>query len=491
MKKSCLFSTTFFALTILASCGGADVAPAALVNAVKSLEGDFKTELVITSGRQYLNPWYSSNDFVNSIQVSQEYKLSEDKTYMHSKIYAYRDNLGTNIELLNSIGEYEVKTGLLVEETLNHKNEKVVTRLINASNSDFIHVSATALENMYASLELADFSVDATDSTLVKYDGELAGEMAQFFASFYGELTSATFKLEGEKFTSFTFEFEPTESTFSSTNFSGSDFLETLKIEGEISYSDLTLGDLKSIEGTKLAALDDALAPYKNTDKFSIKTINPDLLEDREEVGVIGEQIVYDGDRIAVDLFNLFSDNLELNTLSYFDGKFVLDEESGKYRIDNLSLNEETYEFYWMSSKEVVESAGEIQANERGLLFEKDAFKLDFANIDSSLFTLREGTTDTFDLNPAAAKTFGKCIVPVINDYSAAMMATEMHLDILTDHGSAWSIKLLENNELYFEVKASLDFNGSESHYNWGFILGDAGTASCDPFYAEDLPVLE
>ena len=138
MKKSCLFSTTFFALTILASCGGADVAPAALVNAVKSLEGDFKTELVITSGRQYLNPWYSSNDFVNSIQVSQEYKLSEDKTYMHSKIYAYRDNLGTNIELLNSSGEYEVKTGLLVEETLNHKNEKVVTRLINASNSDFI-----------------------------------------------------------------------------------------------------------------------------------------------------------------------------------------------------------------------------------------------------------------------------------------------------------------------------------------------------------------
>lgn len=487
MKKSCLFSTTLFALTVLASCGG-DVVPAAVVDAVKGLEGDFKTELKVTAGRTFLNPWYSGSNFSNTVDVQQEFKLSQDKTYMHSKVFASRDELGTPIELLNYQGEYDVKSGLLVEESLNHRNEPIVTKIINPSNSDYTHVNATPLANMYADLSLTDFSVDKNDSSKVKYDGDLAETLAQFFAGFYGDLADATFTIENNKFTGFTFEYEPVESSWANTSFEGADFIETLTITGTFAYDNFTLEDIKPVAGTKVAAIDTALAAYKNTDKFTVKTINPTSFEDRNEVGVIGEQIVYDGDRIAIDLFDIFSEG-ELNTLSYFDGKFVQDEETGKYYIDNLALNEDTYEFFWMSSKEVVESEADT-VNDRAVFFEKDAFKLDFTNIDSSLFTLREGTTDTYDLNPAAAKTFGKCIIPTINDYSAAMMMTGMHLDILSETGSEWFVKVLENNELYFEVKASLDFNGSVSNYSWGFILGDAGTASCDAFYADELPSL-
>jgi len=71
MKKSCLFSTTLFALTVLASCGG-DVVPAAVVDAVKGLEGDFKTELKVTAGRTFLNPWYSGSNFSNTVDKTIE-----------------------------------------------------------------------------------------------------------------------------------------------------------------------------------------------------------------------------------------------------------------------------------------------------------------------------------------------------------------------------------------------------------------------------------
>ena len=501
MKRNSIFVLSFLTLSLFTGCTANNSSslastpasseptsevtpePVSLDTALASLKSDFIASLSVKNGRNYLNPWYTTNNGVKSLFVDQEFRSTDEGKNVHAGLTLSEQKGGIKVPLSTQKIIYEADTGLVSEEHLNHKNERIVRRMLDASSTNFIHVSDTDFYNHYQNLRAEDFLQDTEDASKFTYSGSLASDIAKDMFGFYGKVTSATFTLTDSKFTAFEFAYEDCEGTWVGTDFAGADFVESLAISGTFAYDNLTLTDLAPHSGSKVAAIDNVLAKYKDQSKFAVQPVNPELIEDGA-----GIQVIYDEDKIAIDFYDIFSMG-ELNTLSWLDGKFVEDAETGKYYINNLALNEETYEFFWQTSKETVEAADQT-VSDGAVLFEKDAFKLDFANIDSSLFTLREGSEDTYDLNPAAAKYFGECIVPTITDYSATMMGTYMHLDVMTYTGSSWSVRILDDSSLFFEYHGSLDFNGSTTNNSWGFILTGAGTADASPFYVDTVPVL-
>ena len=381
--------------------------------------------------------------------------------------------------LLETKGLYDIDSKVALDEVLNHKNERVVRGQINPSTSDFVRVDAT-LYNYFSELKAVDFA-KAEDGSYT-YSGDLAATLAEDFVSFYGEVTSAKFMMENDKFTSFEFTFADKDGAWIGSDFSSARFKETLAVKGTFAYEGMTLKDLKPVANNKIAALDNALAAFKDK-SFAIQPVNPDYIG---EEGACMAQVLYDGDKIVADFVDMMT--FELGSLSWLDSVFEKDEEKGTYFINNVSLNEDDGSHFWQSTKEVIEAAGDTPS-ESSITFAKDAFALDFANIDSSLFTAVDGEANTYNLKPEAVKYFGECVVPVFMDYSAIYtLGMVQPLEGFTSQADSWKVKILDDGSLVFIAHAQVDFGGSQAGSEWAFVISGAGTTDVTSFYEGELP---
>lgn len=479
MKKRCLLLSSLFSVSVLASCGGS--VSETIVKAIESLKGDFKVETTIINSRNYLNPWYSENNTSKEFFVNQEFAFSADKTGLHVKTDLSMKDGELESAVQSETGYYDLASGLMMDEFLNYKNERELRLSMDVSSADTIHVSSTNFYNFFSELKAEDFKL-SEDGSKATYSGNLGSTLANYYIGFNSEVTSAEFGIENDRFTSFSFTFNDCEGQYISTNFDSAKFTESCSISGSFSYDDLTLKDLEPVSTNKVSALDDALSAFKDK-SFTIQSINPEYVGEED---ACMSQVIFDGDKIVADFVDIMT--FGLGNLSWLDGILVKDETNGKYFVNNLAMNEDTGEHYWASTKEVVESAG-ITPNDSAIYYEEGRFDLDFLNIDSSLFTLRADTTDTYDLDPKAAKYFGECIVPVFMDYTSILTSGMVaSLEAYTSLGESWYARILEDGSILFATYAKADFGGAASASEWGFVLCNPGTSDVSPFYTDQVP---
>ena len=450
--------------------------------AVANLKQDIRVVADLENSRLFLNPWFSDNNFTRTYRATSQYVTTDEGKYTFTTA-ELKQKSGTSYTDLGTVkGGYENDSKIEVEEVLNHRNERIVSRLTNYSNSNFYKIdSSSVLYNSFKDIQVSDF-VETAEEGIYTYTGSALAYFAYGFIGYSQETTTATFKIENGKFTRFEAEFEKEDSVYVSSS-TTAHFRETLSLVGVLVYENIEHTPLQPVEGTRVSAIDSILAEYKDT-SFAVQSINPDLFSDGASL-----QAIYDEDgRIAIDGFDLFSTG-ELNTLSYLDSRLEKEEGGDRYFLNNLALNEETYEYFWQSTEETLVAAGTTLIEDDAIWFEEDQFKLDFTNIDTSLLTLQEGSTTVYEVNPLAVKHFGECIVPQILDYGAWAMMFQPVVAFTKD-ATSWTIEILDNNDLYFVCDATYSLNGAQINTSWGFILTGAGTSSCDAFYTDDLPSL-
>ena len=487
MKKHFL---SILSLVLLVSCGAVSSSSqesqpnpleGVLENAIAAVQEDFKVTTEVYASREYSNPWFVESNVSSHTRVETKFNsVDNDKniatTSDFSSVYEGVSTLGQSLSAL-----YEKETNILLDEVLNHRNEREISRQVNYSTSGYKTLDRTSVHyNYFSELKESDFSL-SEDGTTATYSGDLFNLYSN---AVYRPFTtkSATFTLKDGKFTSFTVEFEPQDSVYVGTSGASAEYLANLKLEGAFQYSGYEVALLSPVATNKVAALDEILAQYVDT-SYAVQPINPDQLEE----GAMA-QVIYDGDKIAVDLCDLMG-TYEIDSLSWLDARLMKEEGTDKYYFENLSLDWDTFEYKWVTTEEIAEDL-ETTVPDKAVSLDIEDFRLDFTNIDTSLFTLKDGSESVYEINPAAAKHFGRCIVPTISDYSSILPATEMHLYLYTVDATSWTVEILEDNSLLFVCSAEYDLTGATMRSSFGFILTGAGTASVDAFYTNDLPSL-
>lgn len=450
--------------------------------AVAKLKQDLKVVADLENSRTFINPWFSENNFKRTYRAQSQYVTKDEGKYTFTTA-ELKQKTDTGYNDMGTVkGGYENDSKIEVEEVLNHRNERVVSRITNYSNSNFYKIDASSvLYNSFKDIHAGEF-IETEQEGVYTYTGSALAYFAYGYLGYSQANTTATFKLEEGKFTRFEANFEKEDSIYVSST-TTAHFRETLSLVGVLVYEGATYQELQPVETNKVTEIDNILEQYKNT-SYTVQSINPDMFSDGASI-----QAVYDEDgRIAIDGFDLFSEG-ELNTLSYLDARLEKEEGGDRYFLNNLALNEETYEYFWQSTEETIEAAGVTLIDEKSIWFEEDQFQLDFTNIDTSLLTLKEGETKIYEVNPLAVKHFGEAIVPQILDYGAWGMMFQPVVAFTKD-ATSWTIEILDNNDLYFVCDATYSLNGAQINSGWGFILTGAGTSSCDAFYTDDLPSL-
>ena len=485
-----VLSTAYYSITVDAAndvvsvTKGEDYDPfAGLVGgAIEALQGDLKITVDVTAKRDFINPFYSNNNFERTTRVSYSFDSGYNDEFIISEttLYSLVADKYQPSQTVRVV--YNKDTNVVHDELLSYKNEVFLAPQSNA-NGVYNVVGSASLGYNYA----LDFTTEnctlSDDGTYVTYEGKA---FTNLIASTFGAapvMEEAIINIEDGKFTSFTVNFATQKDMYISTSGEGATYYQTYTLNGGFSYGDIEIAEKTPSTGEKVAAIDNVLAQYVDK-SYTVQPINPDLKEDGA-----GVQVIYNGDQIAIDVMDYFSEELELGTLSWLDSKFVKDAEGDKYHIENLALDEETYEFKWLSTEEVVGSVTDKYIEE-SVSFTKDQFKLDFTSIDSSLFTLKEGSENVYEIKEDAAKYFGECIVPTICDYSSVLADTGMHLSQYTNSADSWTVEIVDDTTLYFECSAIYDFGGALARGSWGFYLCNPGTSDTAPFYSADLPSL-
>lgn len=509
MKKSFLSAATILALTVaLVGCGPtseptdpttseptaseptsqpttepvpSDPFEGLVEGAVAQLKSDLTVKSTVTVKRDFISPFYSDNNFLRIFAVDSTYGVAYEGKFVVSEteLFTVTETEQTSSGKARTV--YDKATYVRYDEVVDHTNTPYLLKSVNASGNYEVVGAATLGYNHFKDIEVEDLTL-SEDGTQVAYVGTA---FSSYISNVFGPApvtTSANISIVDGKFSSFEVTFETLRDMYISTQGEGAEYYQTYTLEGEFFYDAVTFEEAAPVEGDKVAELDAVLSKFVDT-SYVVQPINPDLKEDGASV-----QVIYSGDQIAIDMYDLFSDDLAIGTLSWMDSKLVKNEETGKYYIENLALNEDTYEFEWLSTEEVVGSVTDKYI-EDAISFDEGRFDLDFVNIDTSLFTLKDEANKIYTLNPRAAKQFGKCVVPTITDYSAVLANTGMHMSQYATNAASWTVQIVDETTLYFECTTLYDFGGAAARGSWGFIVTNPGF-DIAPFYSDELPSL-
>lgn len=364
--------------------------------ALEALKGDVDVSISFLNQRKYDNPFYAGmyNISRGFTYEGKFRKANEGKSVSFDVSIGEDDDEST---IKNQKGLYNATNGLKEENYLSYKNEEVVKYALNDGTSDRIDEKEEGGFNFLSLIDIKNVVFDewlATSS--FKNDAGVNSYAGKFF-DFYSDESTITFKMEKGKFTSFTIEYAPFATRYtSSSDMSGVPFTAYLSATGTIKYNSEGNNEIKPVATNKIEKLDNILKKFDKN--FTVQYLNSEM-----DVGKEALRIYYTEDRIVCDLMDIFSENADLGTLSWLDSIFEKNAETGKFEFHNLGMNEETGEFKWTTNKEVVESSKEYEVPDELYEFEKGAFDLDLKNIDTSLFTLaekeKESDNDVYVLN--------------------------------------------------------------------------------------------
>ena len=490
MKKSICYILSIFTLTSLFACdqkvsSSENTFKQDVKTALNLLKGDVNINTTFTLSREYENPWYAGENNVTRVfNFSSEFRFNDEKTYTFARVNHGEVKMGSST--LIDEGVYETNTGLLLDNYLSFDNKPQLEYNISSSTSNRVSAKNEIFYNYFQDIRFDELVVDEQEDKVSFVSSALCA-YSNTAVNFYSSNAKITFTLNEGKFTDFVIEYEPLESKYvSSSDFNGEIFLHKLSATGKITYSNENTIALTSKETNKIEALDNVLKKFDKN--FTINYLNYS-----SNIGEQGLNVLYDNDKIVVDLMNVLSDNGELGTLSWLDAVLCKDEEKGKYYIKNLSLNEDTGEYYWVTNQELVDSSSTYDVSEDLLYYDEGKFDLHLKDIDSSLFTLKDGETNVYTLDSKACKYFGQAIVPLILNFTTIPMASiTIFVTAYTFAGIEWNVTIVDENTLRFDGKFQASFGaGAVGNSEWSFVFTNPGTTNTDVFYSDKLPSLE
>lgn len=490
MKKSVCFAFTILCLASLAACNQEEKpndASEEMKSALSLLKGNVDFAMTFENSREYDNPWYAGlYNVKRTFQLNSKFRFFDDNTYTYAEVNYGEVEEGKETEFLTAKGVYESQSGLVLNNYLTYDNKPELEFAINAANSNRVSAKGELFYNYFQDISFEDALKDEKGNLLATFNAPSLCELSDEFFSFYSSSATINFTLEDGKFTKFTIEYEPFRSHIISTSdFSGVEFTAKLSATGTITYAESNDLALKSKEGNKIAAIDNVLSKFD--DNFTILYLNLS-----GDIGDEGLRVLYDGDRIAADVMDIFSDNGDLGTLSWLDAILCKDEAKNKYYVKNLSLDEETMTYSWKTNAEIVDGSATYDVAEDLLYYDAGAFDLGFKNIDSSLFTLQDEETQTYLLDTEATQYFGRAVVPLFLNYTAIPMSLTQFITPYTNSGVEWTLQIVDENTLRFNGKFSASFGlGAQSSSEWSFVFTNPGTTSVDAFYSDKLPEFE
>lgn len=346
-------------------------------------------------------------------------------------------------------------------------------------------------KNIFSALNAGDFTPTLEDAPIA-VDGSFLETPIYNYVGYSGGIKSLNATLEGETLTKLDATFEDFENRFSeSGNFGGDKFVESLSGTIEFDYTPLTLEGKTPVPSTPIASLETVLEKFRaNPTNYTVQ-YGP-------SADFMSYQILRDGDKLALDVADLMTD-LSLGGLTWLDARLEKGED-GKFFVNNVVMDEATEEIGWLTNEQIIDqSLNYDQAGERlpeeqctplpldELRLDIADFDMDFANIDTSIFTLQEDGSAL--LKGDSAKYFGECLINPLVDQSGFGIA----MGLISQYGWTgveWKLKAIDENSIAFEGKCTLSLGAAQStSYIYG-TLTNAGTTDATALYGELTPSL-
>lgn len=460
-----------------------------LSKAVESLKTDVDIKIQFNLGTEYKNPWYAAEYNANkTYEYNGSFRTYNKSNYINAKAtLSLVENNITQSPFQTNTGCYNLQTQTVVNEYLNYKNIVQHKEDINMSTAGNHSAKDELYYNYFADININELTYDETLSNSAEkvyiYEGEALRDFAEDYAS-HRSKGIAYLTLQNDKFSKVVITYDNLETYFTNASSGvGEYFTSSLSATGTFTYSTENNLALQPIQTNKISVLDTLFNKFRNN--YTVKYINSEYDDGKEAF-----RILYDDDKIAFDLYDMFSasETPLFGTLSWLDSVIRLDDEKSKYYIDNYAVDEDSGEFYWISNQELIEEvATNKDVDESLLYFEEGYFNQDISSIDSSLFTY-DSETDMYNLSQDAVLYFGEVIYPKLINYVSFALYMVMFSSYMAYYGTSWKLKIIDENTFrIYGTFARSDKNGSVSlNSSWSFIFTNPSTTDTTAFYTTE-----
>ena len=465
-----------------------------LEKALAKFNSDFISTLEATNTRRFENPFNVSNNVSITYKVNNSFDFMAESELVRFKTEGsiVRPNEAP-IAIPTEEGLFNKTTNNQVFEYLNYKNELEYRDYLDESNASPITMKGALGRNIFTELNVSSFELTLEDGP-INVSSDWLEDYIYEIIGYSAGIESLTATLENETLTRFDFTYKDYSNHYSSTQFTGDSFTESLSGFITLEYKEVTIDGKKPVGGEPIEALENVLAKFRaNSTNY---TVQYGPAED-----FYTYQVLKDGDKIALDVGDIFTEEMDLGTLTWLDARLEK-REDGTYEVNNVVMDEETGELGWLTNEEIIDQA--LNYDESGSRLPEDKltplpleklhipsnyYDLDFASIDTRILSTTE-TENIFAISGDSAKYFGECLTTSFFDDSGFGIATNTMLRQLGWTGVTWKLKVVDENTIAFEGECVLDLGGSSGKQTIFGKITNPGTTDVSTLYGE-LPLPE
>ena len=461
-----------------------------LEKALAKFKGDFVSKLEAVNSRKYDNPFNCQNNISVTYKVNNKYDHIENTDLVRFKAEGslQRSDSTELITIPTEEGVYNQVSRTQVSEYLNFKNEVSFRDLIDEGTSTPLTMDSSIGENVFSELTASLFTLTTEDGP-IQVKGEWLDRYIYKVIGFSSGIESVTATLENETITRIDFKYKDYTNRYSSTNFGGDIFVESLSGSITFEYKDQTVDGKKPVQGKPIDALDKVLSKFKeHPNNYTVKYgSSHDLYT---------HQILKDGEKVALDVSDLMSETEPaLGTLTWLDARLEK-REDGTFEVNNVAMNDTTGTLERLTNEEIIDQSLNFDENGNRLPDNQltalplsklhvpaNHYDLDFKSIDTRLLTANEAG-DAFQITGDSAKYFGEALLSGLIDDSGFGITVGLYRQY-TWTGITWTFKVVDENSISFEGQCALDLGGSSGKSTICGLITAPGTTDVSALYGE------